>query len=405
MLFLLLHTKYSPYKSDNDNTIQFCSLLATVVTLLMGQIILTTDEDTSAASVGDNTTTEIGSTARRLLCVGNDEYGPWMIPAVLLGFNIVVFVVALQLLCRYTSDTVSVSQTEQPLIFEKDSKVALQLNPKTGDYVHLFLSHTQRTGQDLTTTVNLSLKLVLPNIVLFQDIDFENFTDVHDLCTFCLQADLFLLVLTEGVFDSYYVVVSKLMTRMKQDNTRIVLLLDTDARHGGGMIEDFIEMVMQSEIVQKHCRSNIGMTPAEFCRTLFRYPVVVWHRKRAFRLLSLLKLLEEVKQQPLEWEGVRPLPPLTIRRVENGFTAHLGISAHHQKSKMLMRSLEATHPDIVTVMVEDAADFAQCEKVVVVLADMCFESPEYAQHVESAIQYRTETNLVLHTVISHTPTL
>jgi len=26
---------------------------------------------------------------------------------------------------------------------------------------------------------------------------------------------------------------------------------------------------------------------------------------------------------------------------------------------------------------------------------MCFESPEYAQHVESAIQYRTETNLVL----------
>jgi len=123
--------------------------------------------------------------------------------------------------------------------------------------------------------------------------------------------------------------------------------------------------------------------------------MVVWHRKRAFRLLSVLKLLELVKQKPLVWEGVRPLPPLTIRRVENGFTAHLGISVHHAKSKALLRRLEAAHPDIVTLMEEDAADFAQCEKVAVVLADMCFQSSEYAQHVESAIQYRTENNLVL----------
>jgi len=154
-------------------------------------------------------------------------------------------------------------------------------------------------------------------------------------------------------------------------------------------------MAIQSKIVQEHCQTTLGMAPAEFCRTLFRYPVVVWHRKRSFRLLSVLKLLELVKQRQLVWEGVRPLPPLTIRRVEDGFTTHLGISVHHAKSKMLLHRLQAAHPDMVTAMVEDAADFAQCEKVAVVLADMCFQSPEYAQHVESAIQYRTEANLVL----------
>jgi len=160
------------------------------------------------------------------------------------------------------------------------------------------------------------------------------------------------------------------------------------------MIEEFMEMARQSEIVQKHCSPTLGMTPSHFCHTLRSYPMVVWHRKRAFRLLSVLKLLEKVKQRPLVWEGVRPLPPLTIRRVEDGFTAHLGISVHQAKSKMLRDKLKATHPDMITLMVEDAVDFAQCEKVAVVLADMCFQ-PEYAQHVESAIQHRTEANLVL----------
>ena len=46
--------------------------------------------------------------------------------------------------------------------------------------MHAFLSHTQGSGQDLTTTINLSLKLVVPEIQLFQDVSCASHSD--DFC-------------------------------------------------------------------------------------------------------------------------------------------------------------------------------------------------------------------------------
>jgi len=310
------------------------------------------------------------------------------------GVNVAVFVVGFLQVSKYASDTVLISQTEQPLIFEQRSKEALQLTPKTGNDVHLFLSHTQGTGQDLTTTVNLSLKLAARDIVLFQDIDFENFKDVHSLSTFCTQADVFLLILTEGVFNSYYVVVKELMARMAKD-MEVVLLLDTDTRHGGGTLDGFMKEARESAVVEKHCRTMLEITPAEFCRKLSKCKVIVWHRKKAFRLVSVLKLLEAVKAKQLEWEGVRPLPALDIAPVAKEFAAHLGFSAHNAKSKQLRQHLQAKYPQLVTKLVHDTAGFSKCEKAIVVLADGVFDCIEYNDAVCAAIDSRTNMNLVL----------
>ena len=45
---------------------------------------------------------------------------------------------------------------------------------------------------------------------------------------------------------------------------------------------------------------------------------------------------------------------------------------------------------------------ARREKGITEVADTCFQSPEYAQHVESAIHHRSKANLVLHNILPHT---
>ena len=77
-----------------------------------------------------------------------------------------------------------------------------------------------------------------------------------------------------------------------------------------------------------------------------------------------------------------------------GFRAHLRFSAHHLKSKMLIQAMQDAHPDVITTLVTESHEFAQCEKVVVVLGNDSFTSVEYTQHVSAAIDQRTNTNLV-----------
>jgi hypothetical protein len=287
---------------------------------------------------------------------------------------------------------VRVTGQNDPLIFDADSGLPLALEEKEGNATHVFLSHTQSSGQDLTTTINMSLKLACRDIVLFQDIDFEEFDDVHDLGHFCLQADVFLLILTEGVFNSWFVVVAELMTRMREGG-EIVLVLDTDRRHGGGTLENFIEEARKSEVVRENC-GTLDMTVDGFCHALRSYQVLVWHRKKGYRLVSVLKTFEAVTHRKLEWEGVSPLAALTIRPVLEGFTAHLGLSAHQVKSKRLMQALQDAYPDLITTLVKESHEFAKCERVVIVLGNNSFSSVEYTQHVSAAIDQRTEANLV-----------
>ena len=60
------------------------------------------------------------------------------------------------------------------LIYEAESGKLLELDRKENKCVHAFLSHTQSSGQDLTTTINMSLKLVMPEIELFQDVSYAS---------------------------------------------------------------------------------------------------------------------------------------------------------------------------------------------------------------------------------------
>ena len=92
---------------------------------------------------------------------------------------------------------------------------------------------------------------------------------------------------------------------------------------------------------------------------------------------------------------MRPLQALDIRPVGEGFTAHLGFSAHNAKSKGLMQQLQAAYPDVATMLVSDSSDFGKCEMVVVVLAHNCFLSEKYQEHVGAAMEHRTNTDLVI----------
>jgi hypothetical protein len=133
---------------------------------------------------------------------------------------------------------------------------------------------------------------------------------------------------------------------------------------------------------------------------MFSFKTILWLRKKAFRKVSTLKVLECIAECPLEWQGVVPLPDLLIRPVKEGFTAHIGLSVHHKKSELLYKSLTKAYPDIKIKMIGngiwETSDFKQCERPLFVLSDGCLKNKAHTDHIREAIRLRDNKLILEH---------
>jgi len=155
--------------------------------------------------------------------------------------------------------------------------------------VDIFLSHLQRNGQDAIIAMQLYLKQAKPGIRTFIDLEVDMQGDLsktlHDAVQNC---SAFLFFITDGILDSKWCAQEIRWAVQFQKN--IILVRETDERHGGISMKDFFKQV-----------------PQDLMETFQNIIAIPWYREPAYRDVSIKSILKAAQLGDLLAEGMQHL--------------------------------------------------------------------------------------------------
>ena len=211
---------------------------------------------------------------------------------------------------------------------------------------HMFLSHAQNKGQDQMSVLMHELERLDPDISIFLDI--EGLTSTHNLPDIVNSSLNVLLYLTDGVFDRYWVML-EIHTAITTGKN-IILLRETDTRHGTKQLSGFPNEIRNSDAVNK-----LFDDPEVLVNTLFgddKPPVLEWHRGRMFKNVTLRKIFERMLNKQLTLEHsqgdttqnvIRQLQTVDVNPLpDNNY--HIYLSQHIQYNVIIWKKLKECLP-------------------------------------------------------------
>eukprot|EP00327_Prymnesium_parvum_P051204 CAMPEP_0205902822 /NCGR_PEP_ID=MMETSP1083-20121108/28418_1 /ASSEMBLY_ACC=CAM_ASM_000430 /TAXON_ID=97485 /ORGANISM="Prymnesium parvum, Strain Texoma1" /LENGTH=756 /DNA_ID=CAMNT_0053268439 /DNA_START=141 /DNA_END=2413 /DNA_ORIENTATION=- len=151
---------------------------------------------------------------------------------------------------------------------------------------HLFLSHIWSSGQDQVAVIKIQLRMLLPEVSIFLDVD--DLTDIAELETYIDQSQCILIFLSQGYFFSANCMRELEASAVKQKPLRIVH--ETDTSHGGATLS----------VLEENC-------PAELRARIFdSEELISWYRSHDFQALSLLEIAQGLLQASPLYQEAQP---------------------------------------------------------------------------------------------------
>jgi len=148
-----------------------------------------------------------------------------------------------------------------------------------GEKYDIFLSHLQRNAQDTIISLQMFLKEIRPGLKFFIDVDVEMSDGLHEtLRKGVLNCRAFLFFITDGILTSMWC--AQELRWAVEYGKNIVLVRETDARHGGIEMKDFFEQV--PEDLMPVFKNNIA---------------IPWYREKGFRGVSVHTILKRCALQ------------------------------------------------------------------------------------------------------------
>lgn len=150
--------------------------------------------------------------------------------------------------------------------------------PKAADGYHLFLSHVWQHGQDQASTVKSMLRLLVPQINCFLDVD--NLTSIKLLETYVQKSDLVLVLLTQGYVRSKNC--RRELLAAVQAGKPLLVLRETDIDSHGGVTVDMVREELKLLIDEQ--AADLAHAEVEaMCQLLDSSEIVDYHREKCFK--------------------------------------------------------------------------------------------------------------------------
>jgi len=158
----------------------------------------------------------------------------------------------------------------------------------------VFLSHLQRNGQDAVISLQMFLKQSRPAIKCFIDLDVDMKGDLTGtLKDAVMNCRCFLFFITDGILTSPWCL-QELRWAVEYDKS-IVLVRETDARHGGIEMNDFMRQV-----------------PDDLTSVFSNIIAIPWYRQPAFRTVSVDSIIKACELEDTFAEDMRALDEMRI---------------------------------------------------------------------------------------------
>lgn len=143
----------------------------------------------------------------------------------------------------------------------------------------IFLSHLQRNAQDAIIAMQMFLKEARPGIRIFVDVDVDMRDGLQETIRRGVQTcGAFLFFITDGILGSPWCLQE--LRWAVQYGKNIVIVRETDARHGGIDMKDFFKQV-----------------PADLLPVFQNGVAIPWYREKGFRGVSVQTILTRANLQ------------------------------------------------------------------------------------------------------------
>lgn len=148
------------------------------------------------------------------------------------------------------------------------------MSDSTAGKYDLFLSHLQRNGQDAVISMQMCLQQLLPNIKIFIDLDVNMHGDLKGTLRNGVEnCSAFVFFITDGILTSQWCL-QEFRWAMQFHKT-IVLVRETDDRHGAIAMTDFLKQV-----------------PKDLLEPFQNIIAIPWYRQPAFRQISVQEIVQ-----------------------------------------------------------------------------------------------------------------
>ena len=268
---------------------------------------------------------------------------------------------------------------------------------------HLFFSHKQDKGQGQVASARSDVLLLTKGVTLFVDVEAYEFEGLGDLEQLTEQTQNFLLLLTDGIFDSQYVVANELLVALMH-NIPIIVMRETDTQHGTGglMMQEFREQFFASQHVQavvaKPEVMQAGWDAAKMADFLLNEKSdhdvlhLEWHRERAMKNATLKAIVERIHAMPVDslvsrdgmvYGGTASVQNDDIPVPKNDH--HLFLSEAHPNSQTIASLLRERFPSLRILVSSDPTP--SCDWALILLSDGAFNDPAYEPSVVHAVKH------------------
>eukprot|EP00937_MAST-01D_sp_MAST-1D-sp2_P005052 g5052.t1 len=403
MLYIPILIKARPYVLPSDNNVAQLANVGLLFVLFSSMLL--------------KVKTSFESTGRFALGYSEDT----------IGYLLIVVALVVVLLWSFTlvSDVRRFNRTDTFRFRSTGCLLTMPLLDGVTNVYHAFISHSQQDGGDQVAVMKKELEKHIGTINIFTDVAAGQreraLTEKSQLYSAIEQSEVFLVFLTRTFFTRKWCV--KEFQEASARGKHIVLVLDTDPRHGGMTAARFVEYSTRQrqraaadvesnasnlwnqatldgdtactalcEWVAEHVAVPAGESESDAGdRLLIRafkyeagdgevvavpersYPVIPWYRYAAEKKVALQLIAEGMLAAP-EWglpPGKRALHlPMPRERIARTERFHLCLSAFNHGSAVIRRKLEAFEPKLRLHVPARGEGFApraleQCDAILV----------------------------------------
>ena len=256
---MLLHAVAMPFKNDGDNYVgQACNFALTgfFFFLLVIKFDVLTDSVDYALSEQLREKYQLNVSLVSLVMIG----------FILLALVSTTAMAAHQILQAARVPTIRLQRTGEPpeLPFAK------------GNRWHMFLSHIWATGQDQCATIKRMLAAMLPGVSVFLDVD--NLRSIDTLEEEISDSAVVMILATKGYFQSKNCL-REVNATLEQEKRFCV---GVDLVRGGAPLPD----------IEAECSEEMQLDV--FGPPSARREVIIWHRIKAFQMVSITLITEQL---------------------------------------------------------------------------------------------------------------
>jgi len=158
-------------------------------------------------------------------------------------------------------------------------------------FYHTFLSHVWGTGQDQMRIVKQRLVEMIPDLIVFLDVD--DLEEIGDLEGYIDRTSTILVYCSKGYFASKNCMRELISTVTKQKP--LIALTDPETSHGGLSLEEVREQLMEADgLYEKWGFTEAMPSGQELYSALFASETIEWNRIGHFQDVTMRRIAEQL---------------------------------------------------------------------------------------------------------------